>query len=273
MHNHADRCMAFNKKDKKQCRLYKRPNQKTCYIHRNYYKNWLEARWKNILQKSFNGISKRELEEWTFQLNHRAIKIPVEYVQTLNFFDENFIYNYDFLIRYTDISPMENVYGFLQCIKYRLSYLDLSTFDVGLEPYMKDWSCCLFIFAILIENILARSNGSTASFLLKMLQCCRSDSWKQLLYSTKFKYLFHEYGNELQRYLGIVYYDFIATDVMSLEKNPIECLIKNFNMRHSYDIQRRCLVYKQELIAAFWKPSRIQKWLDNGLDIDCIECL
>jgi hypothetical protein len=266
-----DKCMAFTKTDKKRCRLYKRPNEQTCYIHRKYYKDWLEKRWKIIVQKSFNGISKRELDEWIFQLKHRTVVIPVEYVQTLNFFDANFIYNYDFLIRYTDISPMENVYGFLQCMKRRLEFLDLIAFDVGLEPYMKDWTCCLFIFSSLIEHILIRSNGSTATFLLKILQCCRSDPWKQMLYSNKFRYLFHEYNTELQRHLELIYYDFIATDELSFEKNPIDCLIKNFNMRHAFDIKRRCMIYKQELIAAVWKPSRVQKWLDNGLGLDFIE--
>jgi hypothetical protein len=39
---------------------------------------------------------------------------------------------------------------------------------------------------------------------------------------------------------------------------------------HAAAIEKRCAVYKEDLIAAAWAPSRVEKWVENDIELESL---
>ena len=119
LHSPDSQCLAFGVEDKRRCRLQKVPGEKTCKTHHNYYKNWFKT---HRGFTCFNKLTKRQLNEYIFQIEGNHVEITETYVKSLRVC---YLDYYVFLLTYKPYSPSihpEMIVAYLD-IAYRPTYM------------------------------------------------------------------------------------------------------------------------------------------------------
>jgi hypothetical protein len=275
-----NRCHAFGHKDIRRCRLERLPEQKTCSIHKNYYKDWLLKNGRSDWQL----LTKRQQNEYVYQIENHLIDIPEYYIKNLNMFDTEY---FTIIMKLTHNSPSLNLPCLKSCVrKYLFCYCNFPL-DVNnreeycntLEPYTKNVDSSFFTLSVISDFMIERCihsnihinsfhNAVLASYNPRMIPEMSYSYFRCLLFSNKLKKCF--ITDEIKKKVQTTAPEFIEFyNEASLQEteNPINKLVATFNQIHSKEIKKRCAIYKEELIKKVWHPSRIQKLLDMGYDI------
>lgn len=250
-----EQCLAFSSKNgPRRCRLEKRPGHKTCNIHRNYYKDWCE---RNVPADKWNFLTHRQQEEYRFQISRGLVEIPAEQIVLLRPSQLDY---YTLFMRYTDYSPTIN----MRCLT-EYTFLR-SELNQSIEEYMlKDVETCYIIFKNIILRSIIICQESQSITMQTVEKFLSRPECKQLLFSAKLSTLFEVF----QQFIYIYAPEWTELyDSYEIYKKDglIQSHLHNAFSVHVAAIKKYCAIYKEELIAAAWKPSRIQKWLALGFD-------
>ena len=246
-----EQCTAFGPR---RCRLERKPGHTTCHIHRNYYKGWSE---RNQPANHWNDLTRRQQAEYFFQVSRGLVEIPAEQIVDLRLSQLDY---YTLFMRYTDHSPTLN----MRCLTEYIFLQADNGYDI--DGYMlKDADTCYTIFkSIILRSIILRradpiSIMAAAETFLSKPEC------RIIVYSDKLISLF-----EFFREIIHVYVPEWPELYDSYQIHKKNSLIRNSLRRaflvHAAAIKKRCDIYKEELIAAAWKPSRVEKWIEDGFD-------
>lgn len=254
-------CTAFGKKDKRRCRLQRRPGYWTCEVHKRYYETWYET--NRLINRRF--MSKREIKELEFQIKQGYVAIPDAWVWQLREYSD--IEWYLFLLEHTQMPADVNIYLFYTVIYEQIFYGYTWPNEKILQSFCREPSSCLFLFGHLIRWCERMSHGGAYSFLDLLQSYMSRFSWRALLYSQT---LFTEF-NTITRTEYQIFPENSEFWDLDCEENPIRRFFKYLHKKAGASIRERCSVYKEELMAAAWAPKRIQRWLDMGYDLDLLE--
>lgn len=263
------RCNAFNKKDHRRCRLQVCPGMVTCKIHRNYYSDWLET------HTGFHPliVSKREIEEYTYQIKNRLVVIPDSYISELEVYYAEYYY---FLIHHTGCHAHLNIECLTNIIK-RYSYILFNTnndVEIILEimdriiPLFTDPKSIARIFNILwtefVWNCVSRSTlvgDAVQQFHHIFLHPC----WKPLLYIGSFLE-FHKamWKNQIL--------EFVENEWMQLDRiwtfEIFKRMLEEFKDYLKRITVTRMNITRREILEASLTPRRIKYLLEQGYTLD-----
>jgi hypothetical protein len=292
------RCHAFGTHDIRRCRLQRTPGQKTCIIHKNYYKDW--HRKNNPQYNSFRDLSIRKQIEHIYQVQNKLVDIPESWIQKLHLYDDDY---FDLYIKYTDYSPLLNkpcfetgvnrylfdyYYKDPQTANREFEYLkEFDIFEDTLEMYMKNIESTRQIITfiskfIIIRKIIKDFDDIDESiplvledielyrqiFMTSLLIHLNTDGFKPLLYSINLgeyilpKFLQQKIQNHIPELM-----EFYHAEFLGRPDNIISNIIRCFNRFHSFEIRQRCKIFKEELIQKAWHPKRIEKYVEMGVDV------
>ena len=275
-------CLAFGIKDKRRCRLQKVPGEKTCKTHHTYYKNWFKT---HPGFTSFKRLTKRQLNEYIFQIEGKHVEITEAYIKSLHV---SYIEYYVFLLTYKPYSPSihpQMIHAYLD-IAYKPTYAYPMTTDITILKknigvcmnfLLQDIESCKIVFKYILDYIiryvllieLHESNESYIEWILETT-FVENAGWRHLLYSTWPMITFKKRCIE-----------FVKDSVSEFNKNMVELILepvmtntmKLFTVMHKLQLETSITSYKEELIAKAWHPNRLQKWLDMGYGFDILERL
>ena len=258
----STQCCGFTSKGHRRCRLERQPKSLTCYIHRNYYKGWED---RNSPLVMYEHLSKREKDEYEFQLKHRYVTIPETHVRYLTEFQRGY---YEVFMKYTDHSASLNPVClndiFYPPISGRITYQASATY---MEMYLKDAESCICVLDVYMRHLIWVANGDPDIYIEFLQIYTRPELWRQLLFSTDLEQCFmnkSEYIRQNARYA----YEVWDPLHIQLPDGLVQLFIKEFNSYHSNPIKKRCAVFKEELIANAWRPSRVEAWVEAGVNLE-----
>jgi hypothetical protein len=92
---------------------------------------------------------------------------------------------------------------------------------------------------------------------------------RQLVFSAKLGTLFEFFTDIIQVYAPDrkELYDL---DEINKRDGIVQSSLRRAFSVHAAAIREHCAVYKEDLIAAAWKPQRIEKWLEGGVDLELL---
>ena len=237
-------CLGFSK-DHRRCRL-ERNDEKTCYIHRNYYTNWFQRKETHCPEL----LTPRKKKEIIFQFNH--IDEVERYIKGLNISYTNIKW-FNFLIENTQINPLWNIPLLRQVIFTKI----MAQKDIKCILATPD--LCMFTFKYLIEIISSSIDNPTIkdqdhvdlwnTYLLEHVE------WKCMMYST----FFMDYYNEV---LSIARKNKKQNLVNNLEGVVLPAIL-SFKGQYKSE-QKYGLIFKEELMMDRWHPSRLEEWYTLG---------
>jgi hypothetical protein len=97
-------CLAFSKEHRR-CRLQRMDNKKTCFVHRNYYIQWIQNIFPTLKYIYWESMTLRMKREIEFQLKFQYVKITQEDI-IREFWNTNQTDGYETLILYHAINPL-----------------------------------------------------------------------------------------------------------------------------------------------------------------------
>lgn len=263
------RCNAFNKKDHRQCRLHACPQSLTCRIHRNYYKDWLET------HPGFHPllVSKREMEEYCYQIKNRFIIIPDSYIAGLEVYYAEY---YLFLVIHTGCPAHLNT-ECLTSITKRYCYILFNTNnDAETMLEIMDRLCVLFtdvksiarIFNIVWTEFVWNcvSHGThVADAIQQFHHIFLNPCWRPLLY-IELLFEFHK-GMWQRRVMEFEENEWIVIDrswTFEIFKRMLEEFrdyLKRITVAHMN-------IIRQELMEKSLTPKRLNYLLDKGYTLE-----
>jgi len=276
-------CLGFGKNDKRRCRLERRPGERTCQIHRNYYDNWIEKHPMFDFMSTLNGPTDRTLEEYRFQIKEGHVPISEEYFASI---PPRMYSYYVFLLLNTTLSPLLNQKAMAKYIDELLSPVFTnvslrhketfkSTIVPALDILLQDFpsivmvyeSILSFLFRFVILSSILEIEVGQIEWILEVL-LLENNSWKQLLYSTKplkmymeKRKLFLHTNNTIQQ---------MQYAIHSLLDPVIIPTLQIFHVVHASKVAGRLQPYKEELIASACHPRRLHRLLELGYTLEDI---
>ena len=259
------RCLAFTK-DHRRCRLQREDESNTCPYHKDYFSRWLET------HEGFHSVhsSKREIEEYKFQIINKHVHIPEYYISKLSLFDYEY---YNFLIRHTKHSAVAN----RDLLMYSVHSLGFTIFISKRHKAAKEY--CKKLFPLFTDpiSILICFQG----LWHEMVKTYRSYTDEETQYMTRFRNVFFSpmwrpivlnsnlwYAIETVWELVLRNEEEIARH-LNLESRYIEQwsrerfqdMLYEMIVYHQKKMKERIQPFKEELMAAAWHPKRVEKWI------------
>jgi hypothetical protein len=276
------RCLAFGQTDKRQCRLDRRPGEKTCNIHRNYYTSWFKTH-KPFLHRIH--VTDRELAEYMFQLKGGHLLIPTDHIESLS---ESYQEYYMFLMEHTALSPSSNptlLRASLSTLLYkvykeqhRISWLFYETMDHYFKWALRDTLSCIHVFneivhfaytyALDISLMISPSLSYTILQTVLERVFLKYPEWRQLNYSTLPQSICKFQHTEFEK---SGYHSFHLDNVSQILIPILKNVVSLFKATHQSAVVERIRPYKEELIAQACHPRHLQRWLDSGYTLDIFD--
>jgi len=258
-------CQAFTKEHRR-CRL-EIQDEGVCSIHRNYYTNWLHK------HRPFSEVklpTKRKMAEFDFQLKNKHVIITEHYCKALEGFNPLF---YEYLINTADINPLWNEVE-LESVFYRIInrvQYHSDTWEIDqkrITAILTSPEVCKFIFKKIMYlsklwiitpdvDMMYRMKSGRLLFLLGFLM---PSGWKQMTGSTFFMEELTKEVNKAQEMSN----QREKQDILDFLEHLVKPAIIEFNKEKKMCQKAIQNVFKEELMMEMWKPSRVQKWIDEG---------
>lgn len=276
------RCLGFSKKDIRRCRLERRPGERTCQIHRNYYDNWLEKHpmfdWTNTV----HGPTERQLEEYRFQVNGGHVPISEQYLATI---PPRFCTYYVFLLFNTSLSPSLNPKAMSKYIDELLSPVFTntnisynkeviqSTVIPALDILLQDLPSCMlvfesilsFIFRYVIMSTVLETEVRYIEWVIELV-LLENNGWKQLLYCTQPLKLYMEKRKIFLTMNSTIQQ--IQNAIHTFLDPVIIPTLQLFHVVHASRIAACLQPHKEEIIASACHPRRMVRLLDMGYTLE-----
>lgn len=258
----STQCCGFTTKGHRRCRLARQSKSLTCYIHRNYYKDWLNTHSPLVV---YENLSQREKEEFEFQLKHRYVTIPETMVCQLTTYQRGY---YEVFMKYTDHSaslhPLCLNEVFLTSMTTMLNFDHSANY---MELYLKDTDSCICVLTICMHHLIWGASGDPEKFIEYLQIYTRPESWRQLIFATAIEECFLQKSDSLRQTAP---YSFELWDPFHIQmpEGLVQNFIKEFNLYHSNQIKKRCAIFKEELVATAWRPSRVEAWVEAGMNLE-----
>jgi hypothetical protein len=257
----STQCCGFTTKGHRRCRLERQSNSLTCYIHRNYYRDWSNRNEPLVL---YENLSKREREEYEFQLKHRYVYISEQQVIQLTEYQRGY---FEVFMKYTDHSSSLNQVCLNDIFSYSVSRRQYEDSANYMELYLKDADSCICLLDICMRHLIWVANGDPEAYIDFLKHYTLPESWRQLLFSTSLEQCFLEKADYIRRNAP---YAFEVWDPFHIQmiNGLVHLFIKLFNSHHSNQIKKRCAIFKEELVATAWRPSRVEAWVEAGMNLE-----
>lgn len=271
-------CFAFGTKDVRRCRLECREGEKTCYVHRNYYKNWF------LNHRPFTSkyhITDRQIEEYKFQIQGGHIEISDTYLEKIIPIHYDY---YIFLIKCTKKSPSLNPMALQSYINATLQPIYLYPLSISkyklkenikecMRTVLFDLESCKIVFSCIISfafqymfyTDLNRFSEYDYQWILENL-LLENFEWKQLLYSTLMDTLYKEHCELfIHKSSDQVYAKYIIHTYMSPVLNEV---LSIFTILYKTKLEDRIRAHKAEILEKAWHPRRLEHFLALGYTIE-----
>lgn len=294
--DHQHQCTAFNKKDHRRCRLRKMENEHTCKIHRNYYHNWFQTHPEFCV---WNPPSERLLEEYSFQIKNKYVKIPLSYMLSLN--DTYHSDYYIFLMKYSEHKGNVNIHCFEKHIYTLVKHIFHNTDYMGyllyIKPLFTDHETTFQIFEtfwyLFIYNCIVHNKNKNS--ILEIVENIFSKScWKNILFHTRLQESIIKIYNIVLQILRniqqnnnpnrMIYLPHITMEEVGIiQDTNLEYVEEEWSLMYfiglfsrikgfqKNGVQKRVGRYKEEMIAYIYNPIRIEKYLENGYTFDDLD--
>ena len=259
-----NQCTGFTK-NHRHCRLEAVEGQKTCRIHRNYYTGWLYSH-----PRIDNLSTDREAAEFDFQVRNRHVTITEEYCKRIIGHNISF---YEYLIKNAGINPLWNEEKLLEVFynivtKFQHQSADWEKDVQRLNEILTTPEVCKYIFRKILElgKQWIHDGGDTTEYimnscrLLFLLGFQMPSGWRQMISSTFFM---EEVKAEIKKVNGIRE-EKIKQDLLNYLEHIVKPEISYFMTIAKKNVKENTNVFKEELMIEMWKPSRVQKWFDDG---------
>jgi len=275
------RCLAFGQTDKRRCRLEKEHGEKTCYIHRNYYRNWFKTHEPFY---HIETLTERELAEYKFQLTNGHLLLPREHVESLpGIYKEYYI----FLLEHTNLSPSVNRSLFGDILTtvflrgYEEGFTNSAPFCASINRCFKwalrDTLSCIYVFraildfaysfALLVELGNSQYTYTTLETFLDVV-LLEYPEWRQLAFSN----ILHDLWADRQAVHEQTEYLPMYKECVTQTLKPIlDTALTLFQITHQSALVERMRPHKEELIASACHPRHLQHWLDSGYTLDIFD--
>jgi hypothetical protein len=275
------RCLAFGQTDVRRCRLERISGEKTCHIHRNYYRNWFKTHEPFY---HIETLTERELAEYKFQLTNGHLLLPREHVETLpGIYKEYYI----FLLEHTKLSPsvnrslFRNILNRLFLKGYEEGFMNSTVFRARIDRCFKwalrDSLSCIYVFTAILDFVYSFAlhveiGGSqyTYATLETFLDVVllQYPEWRQLTYSN----ILHDLCADRQAIHERSGYLPIYIEGITQTLKPIlDTVLTLFQITHQSALIEHMRPHKEELIASACHPRHLQRWLDSGHTLDVLD--
>jgi hypothetical protein len=293
--NVGERCLGFTK-NHRQCRLKKMEGHQTCEIHKNYFVHWVHSHpYISYMNDDYiRGDLKRVKKEYASGLysidednrKHYVMDIPVHFAfQCMDF--------YRFISRFDCIDPLWNRGLFRETIRnavlkefnmrailpkvdgvhkksvYESSFNDIMhTFNqlgFGLL-YLINYSLQYMVAELTVVNTY--NTDGVYDWYVQMLLDDNKTTMDNLLSWHRWKeFTYCDLTNVMNSYengeLGLN---------NDLGRHVFETIVKpsllDAKKRWVCEAREKCSIYKEELMMKMWHPSRIEKTILNGIEIE-----
>jgi len=273
-----NQCLAFGTKDVRRCRLECREGEKTCYVHRNYYKNWF-LNHRPFISKYH--ITDRQVEEYKFQIQGGHIEISDAYLEKIIPIHYDY---YIFLIKCTKKSPSLNptaLQNYLNATLQPIYLYPLSISKYKLKENVKEcmrtvlfdlesckivFSCIIsFAFQYMFYTDLNRFNQHEYQWILECL-LLENFEWKYLLYSSMTHVLYKDHCKLfIDKSSDQVFAKHIIDNYISPVVNNVLTL---FTILYKTKLEDRVRVHKAEILEKAWHPRRLEHLLAIGYTVE-----
>ena len=232
-------CTAYTK-DHRRCRLEK-VGEKTCTIHRNYYKDWFI---KHPVVAYGEHIKGRKLKELVYQLrNHITVteKMIKEWESSPGMLHAD---NYEFLILHANINPLWSQ-GLLKSVLFNI----IHNYDWcdRLSSILTSPEVCNEIFKDLLHLY-------EWGFDLSWSTLFYPSNWRMVMYSDAFVDI---YNDAIEKHKK-------SPQLIFNLKNFVWPFIKILKLYHRHILRDHVGIFKEELMMVCWHPSKIEGWIKSG---------
>lgn len=261
-------CLAFTK-DHRRCRLQRDDGQQTCEYHKEYFLKWLET------HKGFHHAisSKRQMEEYRFQICNHHVTIPESYIATLTIHYQAY---YEFLVKETGCSSLVNH----RCFKYGIDTLSWAIFIEtnlartkrlfnSLAHFFTDVESILFCFRLFWKEMVETFRFYKADdemYQKRFQQVFYSPVWRPILFNKELWYTIQTVWEENQR--REIEQGILMNRALELKeqwsRERFQDMLYTMTAFHQKKMKGRIQPFKEELIAAAWHPKRVERWLEMG---------
>ena len=262
------RCLAFTK-DHRRCRLQREDESKTCPYHKDYFSRWLET------HKGFHSVhsSKREIEEYKFQITNNHVHIPESYVAELGRYYRGY---YLFLLKHTGYFATVNT----RVLSYSVKSHSWSIFSSKnhraakeyykeLLPLFTDPTSIFVCFCILWEEMVEmyrfyKDDGQ--KFMSRFRHVFFSPAWRPILFNRDLWYVIQSIWEDVAKKEEFQAQHINPTLRFKEEwsRERFQDMLYEFTVHHQTKLKERIQPFKEELMAAAWHPNRVEKWLEAG---------
>lgn len=270
------RCYGFDKTDHRRCRLECRPGQKTCHIHRNYYKNWefYLGPWQNTSKPS-----PRKLDEMRFQYTYGGVVPDENYLREFlnSIYWHEYTDYYLFMVQHANLNPML-CYTDMTVILQTSMQHDLTVQSetqyktpalvsaflkyVGMAPYVRNF------FTAKIVQYLMDTQGLDTAFIdymnLISVIYYTCPEWRELVLEAKFETNVRDCIGASKK----VHPHLNWNDIERRYNQYAHPILHAVKVYHRNILKDRMADLKPEIVAAAWHPRRVEKWIEAGLDLD-----
>ena len=271
-------CLAFTK-ERRRCRL-ERTSRTTCDVHKNYFKDWFTKHppFRNYYCELENS---RIMNEYKTILTG-PLRPTLAYIQSIP--DNNdYISFYMMLVSYTGVNPLLNKPCFKRSIRYAIdeifgiysshmrtqniknAHIVLNILCINTELTYEVFRYIIFYTVermINLQRISTLTEEQLVSLGTSLLTIIfLSDVWRFVFMSHDIKAICKRVSNKLSVLLDPVKVDYFMNTIVA---TSIETLKQDI-ITH---IKKKCNIYKEDLMMTVYEPSRLQKYLDSGLELE-----
>jgi hypothetical protein len=272
-------CLAFGSVNIRQCRLEQLPGEKTCQMHRNYYKNWLLKRYPPYI--SVSRLTDRQIEEFRFQIEGNHVEITDEYLKKIPALSHDC---YIFLMNLSKKSPSLNpeaLKSYVNVIIRPFYHYPISISSFKLKANIKECMTCVlkdvesctivydcvlhFIFTYVFMSEINRVLEDDLEWILENI-FIQNSGWSHLLYST---ILLENYNKTSEEYIKKSSDPLNTKYIIKLIIAPIvSTLFDIFTIVHKETFDTKMKPLKEELLEKAWHPRRQEYYLSLGYTIE-----
>lgn len=189
------------------------------------------------------------------------MEIPAEQVVLLHLSQLDY---FDIFMKYTEHSPMLNP----RCLtELSFMYLEgsgsVSDFCDRAQFLFKDDETCYTVFKSIMMRFTIIPEVGLDLFLRAIEDFLHSSAGRLVLFSNKLNVFFELFSDILYIYKPEhpELYDLLH---IYRDNGAIRGALRRGFFGAAAIIKNRCNIYKEELVAAAWAPSRVEKWLQYG---------
>ncbi len=270
------RCLAFTK-DHRRCRLVREEDSKTCSYHKHYFSHWLET------HEGFHSVhsSKREIEEYTFQIVNKHVHIPESYVAELGRYYRGY---YLFLLKHTGYSASVNMKVLTYSVKSHSWTIFMSKNHRAAKEYCKEllplftdprsiFICFCILWQEMVETYrFYKDEGNY--FPTRFRHVFFSPAWRPILFNRDLWYTIQSIWEDNITREGFqaqhMHPDLRFKEEWSRER--FQDMLYEMTAHHQTKLKERIQPFKEELIAAALHPRRVERWI-NEYGIDVLDAL